>query len=91
VTGVRDGEQHTSLGFIGKLSQELSLLVVLLDEGQSAVSDGARAGHGLRQPKRKLPIRTGVAINEIPKCVRNVGNVVSIDIAARLNFEGDVS
>ena len=44
--GVLDREQYSALGFIGELPQQLSLLTVLLDEGQSAVSDGARAGHG---------------------------------------------
>jgi hypothetical protein len=31
-TGVLDGEQDTTIGFIGKLPQQLSRLVVLLDE-----------------------------------------------------------
>jgi hypothetical protein len=46
VTGVLDGEQDTSIRFVGDPPQQLGLLVVLLDKGQSAVSDGARAGHG---------------------------------------------
>ena len=44
VTGVLDREQDAAIGFIGKLPQQLSLLVVILDEGQSSVSDGARSG-----------------------------------------------
>jgi hypothetical protein len=31
VTGMLDREQDTAIGFIGKLPQQLSLLVVLLD------------------------------------------------------------
>jgi hypothetical protein len=42
----------------------------------------------LRQPQGKLPIRTGVVIDKVPKRVRNV---VTIDIAATLDFEGDIS
>jgi hypothetical protein len=44
VRRVLDREQDTLIGFIGKLPQQLSLLTVLLDEGQFAVSDG---GEGL--------------------------------------------
>jgi hypothetical protein len=88
VTGVLDREQDASIGFIGELPQQLSLLVVLLDEGQSAVSDGARAGHGSRQLQGELPIGTDVAIDKVPKRFRNV---VTINIAAALNFEGDIS
>jgi hypothetical protein len=42
----------------------------------------------LRQPQRELPIGARVAINEIPKIFRNV---MTIDIAAALDFESDIS
>lgn len=35
----------------------------------------------------ELPIRTGVPLDKVPKRFRNV---VTIDIAARLDFEGDI-
>jgi hypothetical protein len=44
-------------------------------------------GHGLRQPQRELPIGTGVAVDKVPKRFRNI---VTIDIAAALDFEGDI-
>jgi hypothetical protein len=88
VTGVLDCEQDASIGFVRDAPQQLSPLVVLLDKGQSAVSGGTRTAHGLRQPQRELPIRTGIAVDKVPKRVRNV---VTIDIAATLDFEGDIS
>jgi hypothetical protein len=45
-------------------------------------------GHGLGEPQGELPIRTGVAIDKVAKRFRNV---VIIDIAASLDFEGDIS
>ena len=35
-----------------------------------------------------LPIRTGVAIDKVPNRLRNI---VSVDVAANLDFEGDIS
>jgi hypothetical protein len=84
---VLDGEQDASIRLVGEQSQQPGVLNVRLGEGQSTISDGARAAHGLRQPQRELPIGTGVAINEIPKRFRNV---VTVDIAATLDFEGDI-
>jgi hypothetical protein len=45
-------------------------------------------GHGLGEPQPELPIRTDVAIDEVFKRFRNI---VTIDIAAALDFEGDIS
>jgi hypothetical protein len=39
------GEQNTSIGFIGDEAQQSCLLIVLLDEGQSSISDGAGVAH----------------------------------------------
>jgi hypothetical protein len=82
------GAQDASIRFVGEQLQQPSVLNVRLGKGQSAISDGAGVRHGLRQPQRELSIRSGVAINEVPK---RVGNVVTIDIAATLDFEGDIS
>ena len=57
VAGVVDREQHPAIRFIGEQSQKLSLLVVLLREGQSAVSDGARVGHLTQLHKRNIGIK----------------------------------
>jgi hypothetical protein len=52
VTGVIDREQDTSIRFVGDQPKQLSLLIVLLDEGQSA-SIGRRGDCSwLRQPQR---------------------------------------
>jgi hypothetical protein len=59
VTGVLDREQDASIGFVGELPQELSLLVILLDESQFTVPDGARVGHGYAS--RSASCRSGPA------------------------------
>jgi hypothetical protein len=82
------GAQDASIRFVGEQLQQPGVLKVRLGKGQSAISDGAGVRHGLRQPQRELPIGTGVIIDEVPKRFRNV---VTIDIAAALNFEGDIS
>src|ERR1700733_16077634 len=43
--------------------------------------------HDLSQPQGELPIRTGVAIDKVSKRFRNI---VTIDIATALDFEGDI-
>jgi hypothetical protein len=59
VTGVLDREQDASIGFIRDPPQQLSPIIVLLGESQSAVSDGARAGHGVAS--RNASCRSGPA------------------------------
>jgi hypothetical protein len=59
VTGVLDREQDASIRFVGEQPKEVSLLVVLLDEGQSAVSDGAGAAHD--RASRSVSCRSGPA------------------------------
>jgi hypothetical protein len=44
--------------------------------------------HDLCQPQRELPIRTGVAIDKVAKGFRNV---LTIHIAARLDFQRDIT
>jgi hypothetical protein len=41
VRGPLDGEQDASIGFVRDQPQQFSLFIVLLDDGQSAVSNGA--------------------------------------------------
>jgi len=43
--GPLDGAQDASVRFVSDQPKQLSLLVVLLDEGQSAISDGAGVAH----------------------------------------------
>jgi hypothetical protein len=51
------GEQDTSIRFIRDQAQQFSLFVVLLDEGESAISDGARVVHG--HASRRVSCRSG--------------------------------
>jgi hypothetical protein len=79
---------HASIGFVRDQPKQFSLFVVLLDEGQSAVSNGAGGCLRLYQPHGKLlPIRADVAIDKVLQRIRNI---VTIDIAAALDFEGDI-
>jgi hypothetical protein len=83
-----DRDQDTSIRFVGEQSQQSSVLNVWLGEGQ-VCGIGRREGWSwLRQPQRELPIGTGVAIDKIPKRFRNI---VTIDVAAALDFEGWVT
>ena len=82
------GTQDASIRFVGELLQQSGVINVRLSEGQSAISDGAGVRHGLHQPQRELAVMAGIAINEVPKGFRNV---VTIDIAAGLDFEGDIT
>jgi hypothetical protein len=45
VRGPLDREQDASIGFVGDQPKQFGLFVVLLDEGQSAVSNGAGGAH----------------------------------------------
>jgi hypothetical protein len=54
-----DGAQDASIRFVGGQSQQSSVLDVRLGEGQSAISDGARAAHVLAS--RKASCRSGPA------------------------------
>jgi hypothetical protein len=88
VTGSLDCEQDAS----NRLRRRSALAV---EPSRCPVRRGPVCGIGWRegwswmcQPQREPPIRTGVAIDEVPKRVRNV---VTIDIAAALDFEGDIS
>jgi hypothetical protein len=55
--GMLHREQDPAIGLVGDQAQQLSLLVVLLDESQSAISNGARVGHGFTS--RMVSCRSG--------------------------------
>jgi len=87
VTGSLDREQDASIGFVSDQPKQLSLLVILLDEGQSAISNGAGGCSWVCQPQGELPIRTDVAIHKV---LHRFRNVVSANIATDPDFEGNV-
>jgi hypothetical protein len=57
VTGSLDREQDASIGFVSNQPKKLRLLVVLLDQGQSAISNGAGGAHGYAS--RRVSCRSG--------------------------------
>lgn len=85
VMGSLDSEQDAPVGFVSDQPKKLSRLVVLLGEGQSAVSDRARAAHGYAS--RRASWRSGPAWHEVLQRIRNV---VTVDVASALDFEGDI-
>jgi hypothetical protein len=50
-------------------------------------SDDRAGSSWLCQSQGELPIGTGVALDEVPEHFRNI---VPIDVAATLDFEGDI-
>jgi hypothetical protein len=82
---VLDREQDASIRFVRDLPVEPSRCPA---RRGPVCGIGRREGWSwLCQPQRELPIGTGAAIDKVPKVFRNV---LTIDIAAGLDFEGDI-